>query len=152
LNDRMIGRSHGGFVTCLAAHLSADGLLTVANAGHLPPYLNGEEIAASGALPLGLISDARYDEFTVQIAAGDHLTFVSDGVVEAQSRSGELLGFERTRALSSQSAETIARAAQEFGQEDDITVVTVEFTGVPCGGGSARPRGAMPAGVRPAIV
>jgi len=134
LNDRMMGRSHGGFVTCLAAHLSADGLLTIANAGHLPPYLNGEEVATLGSLPLGLMSDARYDEFTVQIAAGDHLTFVSDGVVEAQSRTGELLGFERTRQLSSQSAEAIAGAAQEFGQEDDITVVTVEFTGVPCHG------------------
>ena len=145
LNDRMMGRSHGGFVTCMAAHLSAEGLLTIANAGHLPPYLNGEEIAAPGSLPLGLMSGARYDTLTVQLKAGDRLTFMSDGVVEAQSRSGELLGFERTRELSRLTAEAIARAAQEFGQEDDITVVTVEFNGVPCAdaplasGAAARP-------------
>ncbi len=137
LNDRMMGRAHGGFVTCMAAHLGADGLLTVSNAGHLPPYLNGEEIAAPGSLPLGLLSGARYDVFTRNLAPGDRLTFVSDGVVEAQSRTGELLGFERTRELSSHSAEAIAHAAQDFGQEDDITVVTVEFTGVPCGGNGA---------------
>jgi hypothetical protein len=32
-----------------------------------------------------------------------------------------------TRAISSQSAETIANAAQQFGQEDDITVLTLTF-------------------------
>jgi len=147
LNDRMMGRSHGGFVTCLAAHLSGDGLLSIANAGHLPPYVNGDEIGAPGSLPLGLISAARYDVFTVQLVAGDRLTFVSDGVVEAQSRTGELLGFERTRELSNHSSEEIARAAQEFGQQDDITVVTVEFKGVPCSGVAALSPGET---VRPA--
>jgi serine phosphatase RsbU (regulator of sigma subunit) len=99
--------------------------------------VNGEEIAAPGALPLGLVNGARYDIVTSQLAAGDRLTFVSDGVVEAQSRNGELLGFERTRAMSRQSAEAIANAAQEFGQMDDITVVTVEFKGVPRDGAAA---------------
>ena len=47
LNDRLMGRSHGGFTTCLAAHISAEGRLTMANAGHLPPYLNGREIEHS---------------------------------------------------------------------------------------------------------
>ena len=133
LNDRVMGRSHGGFVTCLAAHLSGDGVLTMANAGHLPPYLNGEEVAAPGSLPMGVLSEAHYDSFNVRLAAGDRLTFVSDGVVEAQSRAGELLGFERTRAISRNSAEAIARTARDFGQQDDITVVTIEFRGVPCG-------------------
>jgi sigma-B regulation protein RsbU (phosphoserine phosphatase) len=132
LNDRVMGRSHGGFVTCLAAHLSGDGLLTIANAGHLPPYLDGQEIAAPGSLPLGLLNSSQYESFTVQLAAGDRLTFVSDGVVEAQSRSGELLGFDQTRALSVQSAEAIASAAKRHGQQDDITVVTIEYRGVPC--------------------
>jgi serine phosphatase RsbU (regulator of sigma subunit) len=109
--------------------------------------VNGDEIGAPGSLPLGLISAARYDVFTVQLVAGDRLTFVSDGVVEAQSRTGELLGFERTRELSNHSSEEIARAAQEFGQQDDITVVTVEFKGVPCSGVAALSPGET---VRPA--
>jgi len=134
LNERLIGRSQGGFVTCLAAHLSAGGLLTVANAGHLPPYLNLQEIGVPGALPLGLVPRVDYDLTSTQLAPGDRLTFLSDGVVEAQSRDGELLGFERARILSRESAAAIARAAQEFGQQDDITVVTVEFMGIPCEG------------------
>jgi len=129
LNVRLRGRTHGGFVTCLAAHLDASGVLTIANAGHPSPYRNGTEIELAGALPLGLVHDAVYDEATIQLEPGDRLMFLSDGVVEAQSRSGELFGFERTRALAMRGAEEIARAAQDFGQEDDITVLTVEFSG-----------------------
>jgi hypothetical protein len=133
LNDRMMGRSHGGFTTCLAAHITAGGLLTVANAGHLPPYLNGIEVALSGALPLGIIAHPEYETTTVQLVPGDRLTFVSDGVVEAQAkllpRPGELFGFDLTRALSVFPARRIADAASGFGQTDDITVVTVEFSG-----------------------
>ncbi len=137
LNDRLMGRVHGGFTTCLAAHITAGGLLTLANAGHLPPYLNGREIALPGSLPLGILHDVDYACSRVQLAPGDRLTFVSDGVVEAQHSSSSkspsgtdaLFGFERTRALSRQPASVIAEAARLFGQTDDITVVTVEFVG-----------------------
>ncbi len=133
LNDRMMGRAHGGFTTCLAAHVTVGGLLTLANAGHLPPYLNGEEIALPGSLPLGILPDADFACSTVQLAPGDRLAFVSDGVVEAQStsssKSNALFGFDRTRALSREPASIIAEAARLFGQNDDITVVTVEFVG-----------------------
>jgi hypothetical protein len=135
LNQRMMGRANGGFTTCLAAHIDAAGLVTIANAGHLPPYLNGEEVPVPGALPLGILADAEYECTTIQMARGDRLTFVSDGVVEAQpgphfgSRPTELFGFERTRDLSRQPAADIAAAARAFGQTDDITVVTVEFAG-----------------------
>jgi phosphoserine phosphatase RsbU/P len=67
----------------------------------------------------------------------DRLTFISDGVVEARSRSGELLGFERTRTMSRRPAAEIAAAARAFGQSDDITVVTVEFIGAPIAAAAA---------------
>lgn len=133
LNDRLMGRSNGGFTTCLAAHISADGLLTLANAGHLPPYLNGGEIPVAGALPLGITPSPEFEETTLQLGPGDRLTFVSDGVVEAQSKSSSksegLFGFARTQQISTQSAAAIAEAARTFGQTDDITVVTVEYIG-----------------------
>jgi hypothetical protein len=129
LNDRVVGRSQGGFTTCLAAHITAGGELTLANAGHLPPYLNGQELGVPGSLPLGIVSQARYECTTVKLTPGDRLTFVSDGVVEAQSKSSDLFGFERTRQISRLPAARIAEAARAFGQLDDITVVTVEFSG-----------------------
>jgi serine phosphatase RsbU (regulator of sigma subunit) len=66
-----------------------------------------------------------YAESTFMLAENTQLTLITDGVVEARDRNGELFGFERTSATTVQSAESIADAAQQFGQEDDITVVTV---------------------------
>lgn len=127
LNAILLTRQQGGFATCLCALVSADGALTLANAGHLAPYRNGEEVPIDNGLPLGIAADAAYSETTIQLAPGDHLTFLSDGVVEAQSTSRELFGFERTAAISTESAEAIAQAAQGFGQEDDITVLTLHY-------------------------
>lgn len=46
-------------------------------------------------------------------------------MVEARDAKGELLGFERMAALTTKRAEEIAEAAQRWGQQDDITVLTV---------------------------
>jgi serine phosphatase RsbU (regulator of sigma subunit) len=47
-------------------------------------------------------------------------------VIEAQNQNGELFGFERGRELSTRTALEIVEAAKKFGQQDDITVVTIE--------------------------
>jgi hypothetical protein len=52
---------------------------------------------------------------------------LSDGVLEAQSPTGELFGFDRTRSISMQSAAQIAKVAQRFGQQDDIPVLNLSF-------------------------
>ncbi|MGH9605971.1 MAG: PP2C family protein-serine/threonine phosphatase [Terracidiphilus sp.] len=127
LNRALAGKLQGGLVTCCIAQVARDGIVTAANAGHLSPYRNGEELVIESGLPLGIVADAQYSESTFALAPGDQLTFLSDGVVEAQSPTGELFGFDRTAAISTQSAEEIARAAQSFGQEDDITVLTLTF-------------------------
>jgi serine phosphatase RsbU (regulator of sigma subunit) len=125
MNQRLIGRSHGGFTTCLVLRADPDGTLTIANAGHIPPYLAGRELVCEAGLPLGIVWSPSYEETTFQIAVGEQLTLVTDGVVEAREASGELLGFERTAALSVASADAVAEAAQGFGQDDDITVLTL---------------------------
>jgi serine phosphatase RsbU (regulator of sigma subunit) len=124
LNRVLYGRV-SGFVTCCAALIAADGVMTLANAGNPPPYRNGEELAVEPDLPLGMLAECSYAETRYQIAPGDRLAFVSDGVLEATNQQGELYGFERTRAISNQPANAIAEAAVRFGQEDDITVVTI---------------------------
>jgi phosphoserine phosphatase RsbU/P len=130
LNERLVGRAGGGFATALSAAIAADGTMHIANAGHLPPYLNGEEIPLPGALPLGLVPGGTYESTHVNLPPGARLTFFSDGVVEAQNVSGELFGFDRSRALSQGPARSIAEAARKFGQQDDITVVTIDRTAV----------------------
>jgi serine phosphatase RsbU (regulator of sigma subunit) len=130
MNQRMLARSNGGFTTCLVLRADTDGKLTVANAGHIPPYLDGHELSLEGGLPLGLSADTIYTETTFQLSANQHLTLLTDGVVEARDKSGALYGFERAAALSIQTPEAIAFAAQAFGQDDDITVLSLSYAGV----------------------
>ena len=111
--------------TCQAVWFGPDGEVVMSSAGHLPPYLNTQEIALPGGLPLGAVPDVTYDEVSLYLHPGDRLLLLSDGVVEARQPTGELFGFERVHNLSNQSAFYIADAATEFGQEDDITVLTV---------------------------
>jgi Stage II sporulation protein E (SpoIIE) len=113
------------FTTCQAAWFGANGELVIANAGHLSPYLNSQEVVLPGGLPLGVLADISYEEVRLYLHPGDRILLMSDGVVEARQSSGELFGFDRVHNLSSQSAFYIADAAKEFGQEDDITVLTV---------------------------
>jgi phosphoserine phosphatase RsbU/P len=125
LNRGLRGNLQGGFVTCCALRIALDGSVTFANAGHLSPYSNGREIEVESGFPLGLVPGAEYPETHFRLNPGDRLTLLSDGVVEARNASGDLFGFDRTADISSQSADQIAHAAQQFGQEDDITVLTL---------------------------
>ncbi len=130
LNRRLLGREKAN-ATALALRIAADGACTLANAGHLPPYLNGKEIDMPGALPLGMIEQAEFPVMHFELAPGDILTLLSDGVAEAMDEDGQLFGFERIHALLAKnlSAAQIAAAAQSFGQQDDISVLRVERAG-----------------------
>ena len=125
MNYRMLNRSAGGFTTCLVVRVDRDGKLTIANAGHLAPYLNGHELAVHGGMPLGLEPTLSYAESTFLLREDEQLTMLTDGVVEARNRQGELYGFQRTAEIATGSADAIANVAREFGQEDDITVLTL---------------------------
>jgi len=113
------------FTTCQVAWFGGNGELVIANAGHLPPYLNSQEVMVPGGLPLGVLPENTYDEVRLYLHPGDRILIMSDGVVEARQPSGELFGFDRVHNLSGQTAFYIADAAKAFGQEDDITVLTV---------------------------
>lgn len=113
------------FTTCQAVWFGANGELVIANAGHLPPYLNSQEIVLPGQLPLGVLPHANYEEARFYLHPGDRILLLSDGVVEARQPSGELFGFDRVRHICNQSAFYLADAAKSFGQQDDITVLTI---------------------------
>ena len=132
LNRRLHGRVDG-FATCLVLMIEPSGKVTLANAGHPNPYFNGVEIHTEANLPLGLAPEIRYSEITLQLPPDQLCTLVTDGVVEAASfTTRELFGFDRTLAISTQSASSIAEAARAFGlgapQADDITVLTIART------------------------
>jgi serine phosphatase RsbU (regulator of sigma subunit) len=127
LNQTLRSRGISGFTTCICADVQPCGRAVVVNAGHLTPYKKGVEIKLESGMPLGVAPDGGYPETRLQLEPGDTLTFLSDGVVEAQAASGEMFGFDRTREISGQSARSIAEKARIFGQADDITVLTVSL-------------------------
>jgi hypothetical protein len=127
LNRRLIGRIDGGFVTCVVLHIAANGETTVANAGHLAPFREGKELPVHGSLPLGISTQVVYDELTFRLQEDETLTLYTDGIVEARNSRGELFGFDRLSAMMATRPElgTIVDAAEGFGQEDDITVLSI---------------------------
>jgi serine phosphatase RsbU (regulator of sigma subunit) len=131
LNTRLFGRMQGGFATCLAIRMGSEGECVVASAGHPAPYLNKAEIDLPGALPLGLVAGQTYEEQSIHILEGDHISLYTDGLLEARGANGEIFSFERLGALldSRPDAKQAAEAAVDFGQDDDITVLTLTRLG-----------------------
>jgi serine phosphatase RsbU (regulator of sigma subunit) len=126
LNRRLLGRGDA-HATCLAMGVTADGAVTLANAGHLPPYWNNALIEIGGSLPLGLIENLDCSLLKFQLSPGDRLLMLSDGIAEATDEQGNLYGFDRVLDLvrTQPSARKIADVAQAFGQDDDISVISV---------------------------
>jgi serine phosphatase RsbU (regulator of sigma subunit) len=132
------------FITCLYAILDSDtGLLTYANAGHDLPYRRkasaggAEELRATG-MPLGLLPGMEYEEKEIVLERGDSVLFYSDGLVEAHDPQREMFGFPRLQGLvaghrtggeamvSFLLSELMRFTGEEWEQEDDITLVTLE--------------------------
>lgn len=126
LNRRLMGRGDAQ-ATCLALRIEANGSATLANAGHMAPYLNGEPLEMEGSLPLGMMERTEFSVMRFKLSEQDRLMLMSDGIAEATDANGELFGFERVHALlrTASSAAEVASAAKEFGQQDDISVISV---------------------------
>ena len=132
------------FITCLYAILDTEtGRLQFANAGHDLPYRRSssaggaEELRATG-MPLGLLPGMEYEEKEIVLERGDSVLFYSDGLVEAHDVHREMFGFPRLQGLvgthrsggsslvSFLLSELRRFTGDEWEQEDDITLVTLE--------------------------
>jgi sigma-B regulation protein RsbU (phosphoserine phosphatase) len=110
------------------------------NAGHLSPLVvrgvSLEELQG-GSIALGFIPEAVFTERTVDLADGDVLVVVSDGVVEAVNAADEFFGDERLRAAlanatgqpARQLGQAVLTALQAFIGEkrphDDVSIVVM---------------------------
>jgi serine phosphatase RsbU (regulator of sigma subunit) len=66
------------------------------------------------------------------LAVGDKLVLMSNGIAGATDADGQLFGFERVLELvrSANSVADVVAEAQRFGQEDDISVISITRTAV----------------------
>jgi len=90
----------GMFITAqLAFFPNASDELIFASAGHCPllRFSPGDTCASAsigGGVPLGVMDEVEYESMRERIAPGDRLIFLTDGVYEAQSATGEVLGLD----------------------------------------------------------
>jgi sigma-B regulation protein RsbU (phosphoserine phosphatase) len=122
------------------------GRVIMAQAGHPHPVVQrvdgSVEQDGPGGLPVGLIADAEFSQFEVQLRPGDRLLILSDGVTECPDMAGGMLGEEgledMVRRLHDQEIRVVleellwllAEFAGDQGFPDDISGILFEFKGL----------------------
>ncbi len=128
LNARVSEHLQGSCATCLILRIEPDGNCVIASAGHPGPFIDGRELEMPGALPVGIVPSAEYEETTFILSPGETCMLYTDGLPEAQNHAGEMYGFVRLATMFGRhpSAAQAANSAMYFGQTDDITVVSLK--------------------------
>ncbi len=133
------------FVSACACYLDITrGILRTSNAGHPFPIILQKkgpllQKASKGHVISNLFS-SNFVDIEVQLAPGDKIILYTDGIIEARSHTGELFGEERFIHLLDENKKlppgelcgiihqsVFSHMAEH--QEDDITMVIVQFKG-----------------------
>lgn len=115
--------------------------LSYVNAGHLPPLVLSSDSAREwpkGQTALGLVPDAVYSKYTMELQPGDIFFAYTDGLSEAENEKGQSYGTERIkenlRRWHRENAATIVENfridAQRFTSEapvrDDLSLLVIK--------------------------
>ncbi len=117
--------------------------LTYCNAGHEPPLLlrDGEvQRLGVGGMIAGVDPRQRYDKALIDLKGGDLVLIFTDGLIDAQSFTGERFGRERIIAAMRDQADASARDAMNHvlwqmrrfvglnRSQDDTTLVAIKVS------------------------
>lgn len=136
------------FITAFVGILDTrTGMLGFSNAGHEPPFARrpGGELTRlehAGGPPLCVIENFAYPVEHRQIASGEWICVVTDGVTEAMNQSGQMYGVSRLRAVLQSLPQDVSPArllsavradVQRFvgsaEASDDLTLMCVRWNG-----------------------
>lgn len=134
------------FVTIVAGILDAvSGEVQMSNAGHDAPWLIGRDGAAhhlelAGGPPLCVLENYPYQTTRMQLAQGDMLCLITDGITEAMNEAGELYGsarmatvFQRphsdTHGLIAALREDVRGFVGNTEASDDLTLLALCWNG-----------------------
>jgi phosphoserine phosphatase RsbU/P len=150
LNHSFCGRFRNHFVTAAYVFLDMDKRsMTYGGAGHPPLLLwrtstNCASEVLENGLMLGLFPHASYSLIEIPLQPGDKAILYTDGILETESRSKEEFGVDLFRGFLESNhnlkADTFADSfldeltrwserPKENGQEDDITLLVIDFQG-----------------------
>jgi DNA-binding NarL/FixJ family response regulator len=145
VNERILSDTRSEmFVTAFYAILEPEtGRMRYVNAGHNPPYLISSQkgkpfdrLRATG-MALGVMEGTVWNQKIVKFIPGDVLLLYTDGVTEAQDKSGRFYGERRLqevlRSLGSRPAQEILEAVLDdlkrftggMQQQDDVTMIVI---------------------------
>ena len=150
LNQALCGKFELNFVTAVYVFVDmGKKVLTCAGAGH-PPLLfwrkspgNVSEVSENGLI-LGMFPEATYASLQLPVAAGDRGVLYTDGIPETKAPSEEEFGIARFKQFMETNQnlavdqfadgllDELSRWSQQprgEGQQDDITVLTIDFRG-----------------------
>jgi serine phosphatase RsbU (regulator of sigma subunit) len=139
-------KEEGSFATAICGQVDLNKkVFRFASAGGpevLLVHKNGTyECLKSDGLPLGLMSDADYEEFSAKFLEGDSLLLFSDGAVEIENADRKMLETEGLiEILKSQDyprsplrMEALQKALLQYSDsirlEDDLTIIEIRFQG-----------------------
>ena len=134
------------YFTLLLAHLDLDtGTVVATQAGHPHPAIQradgAVELCGQGGLPVGLLPDATYEDFSITLNPGDRLFLMSDGITECPGENDEMLDEDGVIEMLVRNAsirgtgflEAVMWYLNDYsgGQDfpDDISAILLEFNG-----------------------
>jgi serine phosphatase RsbU (regulator of sigma subunit) len=138
LNRFICAKNINKYATMVVMKLDRSGALEYINCGHIHPLLKTPEGVKSldaSNLPVGLIEDAEFHSGTAQLAPGDRVLLVTDGVTEAENEAGDFFGntlLEKALAGSRKLDDVFASVSRFCGaaaSADDCTLVEVIYKG-----------------------
>ncbi len=108
-NHYFTRQSRGGFSTALLCNYDAStDVFSYASAGHLPLLIKHHEgpvtvLQSDTGIPIGIEREYKWTTESIQLEQGDTIIMYTDGIIEAESISGEHFGFDRLRSVLEQS-------------------------------------------------
>ena len=106
LNKHYFTREYrGGYTTGILCNYDAStDVFSYASAGHLPVLIKHHEghvsiLESKNGIPIGIERDYQWETETTRLEQGDTIVLYTDGITEAESRSGEQFTFERLQSV-----------------------------------------------------
>jgi Stage II sporulation protein E (SpoIIE)/Caspase domain len=136
-NRFLLERVGGGkYATGTIVRIQPDGALELVNYGGVRPLLisgTSVKVIEEGSLPIGLIANAEFETYHLQLKPGDRLLLTTDGVSETEDSDGEFMGDEQVKSSIVHGFAALEDAIAAFRGTaplmDDYTLAELIYTG-----------------------
>lgn len=137
LCQKVMGEKYATVIIC---RVSPTGEFEYVNCGHIPPVLvrDGKVVRLKETnLPIGLLAESDYTSAKTQLAPGERVVLVTDGVTEAENATGDMFGDERLEraaiAADGPCFDMIFASVKQFCGDtplnDDCTLLELSYRG-----------------------